>query len=159
MTHIYMKFTNLDVCTINASKFRNGGTSIKATKYKNQIYTQLQKYIQDMDNFRAAFEAIPDKNKELYLTVDILVPRSDFRTKEGSISIKSIDLDNYLKLLIDSVMDSRHHNETRAKLDFVVQKLNINDKYITRITASKRENPNLSAKPKTKDITFLLKIV
>jgi len=159
MKYIYMKFTNLDVCTINASKYRNGGTSEKARKYINQIYTQLQGYIKEMNAFRAAFEVIPDKDKRLHLTVDVLVPKDDFRTKSGCISIKSIDIDNYLKLLIDSVMDFRHHNETRAKLNFVVQKLDINDKYITRLSASKRENPNLSAKLKTKDIIFILEIV
>ena len=154
-----MKFTNLDVCTINASKFRNGGISIKATKYKNQIYTQLQGYIKEMDAFRAAFEAIPDVDKELHLMVNVLIPASKYKTKCGGISIGSIDLDNYLKLLIDSVMDFRHHNETRAKLNFVVQKLDINDKYITKIIATKAANPDLSVDPKTKDIEFILEIV
>ena len=157
MKKIIINLENLDVCTINASKFRNGGATLKARTYTYQIYHQLLAYKDQMDKFRSTFNALPKRKKKLHLKVKILVPFHKYFTKDGDINIHSIDLDNYLKLLIDSVMDNRHHGEYHKGAKINVEKLDVNDKYIVKLMASKDANPNPSEEKWT--IQFHLKIV
>ena len=67
----------------------------------------------------------------LHVTLCFYIPREKFYTKEGKISRRSTDLDNCIKLLLDTVFDPRFFK--RELFNF-----NIDDQFITDLAPIKR---------------------
>ena len=157
MSKITLELYDLRVCTVNNARYRNGNRTREARDYSDDIHTQLHQYRDKIEKFRKKFSNLPDNYKALHLDINILVPQGKFYTLKGAISRKSIDLDNYLKLLIDAIMDSRYDNRYIKSLGTEVMNLDMDDKYIVSMFAQKEENPN--AESKLWDISFTLEIV
>lgn len=102
-------------------------------EWGDKILVQLYRIKKDIEIFRAQFD---DKNEAVSISLNFKIPKDKFYTKEGIISLRSNDLTNVEKLLVDILFDSRFND--RHLNDIKVINFNINDKLIVDLTSSKR---------------------
>lgn len=142
MTTLILELYNITVCTANNARYRDGSRTLAARVYMNDIHREMvYNHTSDIQEFKRQWDKVDDKDKELSLDIEILVPKGRMRTKQGVISRKSIDIDNYIKMLIDAAMDSKYHMRKLLKSDRDIITLEIDDKFITSLNVCKRENP------------------
>ena len=142
MNTLTLELYDITVCTANKARYRDGSRTTAARKYMNDIHREMvYNHTSDILAFKRKWEVIKDIDKELSLDITILVPQGRMRTKQGVISRKSIDIDNYIKMLIDAAMDSKYHMRTLDKSAREIITLEIDDKFITSLNITKQENP------------------
>ena len=115
--------------------------------------SQLQAYSEELNALSKAFK--PTKHS-LALSYHFKMPKDEFYTKKGHISLRSQDLDNILKLITDCLCNKKYttkkwlqqklkgQRESRlykfaSKIDSL-NNLLIDDKFITKIVAEKSAN-------------------
>lgn len=99
----------------------------------DDILIQLQRYQKEMTAFRDNFDIATNA---IQISLRFLIPEGYYYTNLGTISMRSKDLTNIEKLLVDLIFDERFH--LRSVGDIKVQNLNINDKLIVDLYSSKR---------------------
>ena len=126
--------------SVNSAFYRNRQRTQKTRLWSKSIHDQLSspKLKKEIERFTRAFSPLKHC---IRLTIEFYIPREKFFTKKGYISRKSTDLDNCLKLLIDTVFDPRFFK--RELFNF-----NIDDTFIQTIIASKHAADKHSIKIK-----------
>lgn len=147
---------DIDVCTANKARYRNGNRTKEARAYSESVHREMYKVKEQVTKFSKYFNDLPENLKDLELIINILVPQGKMYTKQGYISKASIDIDNYLKLLIDAVMDARFNGREFRHGDYDIVNLDMDDKFITKLVVDKSENPNPESKKW--DIQFILRL-
>jgi hypothetical protein len=126
--------------SINKAYYLKSYSGKSATKIRtkecrewgDRVIDQLQKYKKEMELFRDGFN---EKQHALHIELDFCIPVSKFYTKTGHISIASSDITNIEKLLVDLLFDERFNG--RSLNSQIVENININDKFITKMVSSK----------------------
>jgi hypothetical protein len=117
--------------------FKTGAPTKVRTKecreWGDRVLSQLESYKQKLLDFKAQFN---EETHALRLELMFLIPRSHYFTKEGKISIRSCDLTNVEKLLVDVLCDDRF-NDRMLNGNKIVN-LGINDKYIIELLSEKK---------------------
>lgn len=116
----------------------NGGSAQKIrTKecrdWGDAIMLQLQNYCKEMKEFKETFD---EKSDAIEINLIFFIPKDKFYTKTGTISLRSNDLTNVEKLLVDILFDSRFNGRMVNGLQ--TYNLDINDKLICTLTSKKR---------------------
>ena len=127
-------------CSVNSAYYRNKIRTQKTRNWSQSIHNQLSEpsLKKQIEAFTASFKPLKHCLK---LSIEFYIPREKYFTKKGHISRKSVDLDNCLKLLIDTVFDPRFFK--RELFNF-----NIDDTFIQTIEASKHPADKHSIKLK-----------
>lgn len=121
-----LNFPGVKACTANKMKAPcviNGHLSMRPTKeynkFKRQINDCLMAYKYNMFKFETNFSPY-----EHFLSVTIAyeLPMKELITKKGTISKKSIDLDNTFKTLIDTVFKGFNDLDDSAICEIYAQK-------------------------------------
>jgi hypothetical protein len=121
----YLKSYNKGAPTkIRTQKCRDWGDSILLQMVK--IKDKLLKFKEEFD----------EKEDAISIELVFYIPKDKFYTKKGDISLRSNDLTNVEKLLVDIIFDSRFNN--RYVSDTKVLNLDINDKLIVDLSSKKR---------------------
>ena len=120
---------NSPPCSVNSAYYRNKKRTQKTRKWSENIHKQLSEPMlkKKIEAFTKAFNPLKHCIK---LTIEFYIPREKYFTKKGYISRLSTDLDNCLKLLIDTLFDPRFFKRDLFNL-------NIDDQFIQTIVASK----------------------
>ena len=133
---------NSPPCSVNSAYYRNKIRTQKTRKWSKSIHDQLSEPTlkKQIEKLTKAF----NKHKHcIELTLEFYIPREKYYTKKGYISRFSTDLDNCLKLLIDTLFDPRFFK--RDLFNF-----NIDDTFIQTINASKHPADKYATKIKVK---------
>ena len=127
---------NLDIkpFSINAMYYGDGRTKTQAARdWSYQIFHRLSQeaIAKSLAELRSYFET----DKHSY-QVDFVVtyPKDKFYTKKGSISARTMDLSNWEKPLIDLIFLPKYFDKEPP---YGCKNLNIDDKYITKLSSSK----------------------
>lgn len=83
-----------------------GGRSVlskEARQFKKAMKEELFRYRRDVVEF---VRSLPNDQIALEARYVFYVPKKDFFTKQGNISARSIDVDNYAKSLNDSIFEA-----------------------------------------------------
>ena len=133
-----MKYTftiNCPPFSTNKAYYRNRQLTQEARKWREEFLYQLQSVnIQQLLlKFRSQFQP---KQHGIIVKYDFYYPQSILLTKKGEISRRSCDLTNIEKLVQDNLFDARFNG--RIIRDKTILNLNLDDKYITRLSSSKR---------------------
>lgn len=117
--------------------FKTGAPTKVRTKecreWGDKVLSQLEQYREALKLFKQSFNEDTDA---LRLELLFLIPPSHYFTKEGKISIRSCDLTNVEKLLVDVLCDERFNN--RELNGHKILNLDINDKYIIELLSEKK---------------------
>jgi hypothetical protein len=140
--------------SINKAYYLKSYGSMSATKVRtkecrewgDKILFQFEKYSNDFKQFKECFNEDTDA---LRIELTYNIPRDYYYTKEGKISLRSCDLTNVEKLLVDILCDERFNG--RYLNGNKILNLNINDKYITELFSEK--------KPSDKEYKIIIKII
>lgn len=116
-----------------------GGRSTKKIRtqecrdWADKIFVQMYKIKDQISAFSNQFN--PDNNA-ISISLIFYIPTEKFYTKQGNISLKSNDLTNVEKLLVDVLFDKRFHG--RYLGDITIVNFNIDDKLIVDLKSAKR---------------------
>lgn len=114
--------------------------STSCTKFEKSILGYLNKYATDINIFRNSFNP---KNEALHLEIIMYVPKEEFFTKAGTVSLTSIDASNALKMLEDTIYKAMGINDG-LNLKVSSEKRPINsDEWLTLIMITKVEKPKI----------------
>ena len=121
---------NNSPCSVNSAYYRNKVRTQKTRNWSESIHAQLTapSLKKSIESFRKAFK--PSKHS-LSVTLCFYIPHEKFYTKAGNVSRRSTDLDNCIKLLLDTLLDPRFFK--RDLFNF-----NIDDQYVTDLPTMKR---------------------
>ena len=116
--------------SVNSGYYKNRTRTQSTRKWSLDIHDQLSDPLlkQNIERLREGFNPL---SHSLSVTICYYIPHDKFYTKKGNISRKSGDLDNCIKLLLDTVFDPRFFK--RDLFNF-----NIDDQFITDLPTKKR---------------------
>lgn len=120
--------------SINASTYRDA--SIKTAEFRNwasQIFYQLNtdENLKKMKNIRENFD---ESRHSIKLEICAIYPRSEFITKNGILSSRTIDVTNFEKLICDLIFDRQYFDKPNP---YGVKNCCINDKHVTEMVSKK----------------------
>lgn len=133
---------NNEPCSVNSAYFKNRVRTQKTRNWSKSIHDQLSEPMLKKKIEKLTKQFNPLKHC-LELSIEFYIPREKYFTKKGYISRFSFDLDNCLKLLIDTLFDPRFFK--RELFNF-----NIDDTFIQTIKASKHPADKYATKIKVK---------
>jgi hypothetical protein len=121
--------------------YGKGSTTKIRTKecrdWGDSVLMQLQAYRSEIANFVKAFDETKDA---ISVKLVFNIPVKSFLTQKNMISLRSNDLSNVEKLLIDIIFDERFNNRSLNGLDMF--NFNINDKLIVNLNSTKQPTVN-----------------
>lgn len=107
----------------------------EAREYRTEFLHQLNKgKIGALKAFNTMFN--PSEHY-MVLKFDVEVPEDIFWTKDGNISMRSGDVDNYLKLIIDFTCNDKYYDDDTRLLGPCFN-LGVDDRFITDLSVKKR---------------------
>ena len=136
---IELKLHSNPISTNSAYYKRNNSFNETSRKWRANFFSQLQSDFNQLQIKRLYKHFTPDKHM-LKVCFTWHQPIDVILTKAGTLSLRSMDVDNCLKIPTDCVFDAKYNDKwlslrkaTEQKLykDFkTLSNLNINDKYI-----------------------------
>lgn len=136
MTELFV-LQNLKPLSVNMSYSNVGRSRVKsqdAIRWYAEVFFQLKmlENQQKLERLRSYF----DYNKHaISVRLTAYYPRSQFVTKEGRISAKTIDITNWEKSIIDALLLSKFHER---ELPNGAPNMNTDDKYLLEMQSRKR---------------------
>lgn len=136
---IKLKLKSSPISTNSAYYKRNKAFNENSRKWRATFFAELMKdsNMVQMEKFKAAFD---QKKHMLRVCFTWFQPLDVLITKSGHISLRSMDVDNTLKIPTDCVFDSKYNQkwlsirsggEKKLYKDFsTLKNLDINDKFI-----------------------------
>lgn len=121
---------NNSPCSVNSAYYRNKVRTQKTRNWSDSIHKQLSSpsLKKEIESFTKAFKPLKHC---IEVSLIFYTPHDKFYTKKGNISRKSMDLDNCIKLLLDTLLDPRFFK--RDLFNF-----NIDDQFVTDLPTYKR---------------------
>lgn len=98
-------FTDLKPISINSAYYRNRKITEKARIFRSKFLIQLQSQLSTLKEIQDKFDPLKHC---LAFSFTFGIPNEYFFTKKGTLSHRSQDLDNCLKLIIDFVCNTRY---------------------------------------------------
>jgi len=92
--------------------------SDKYNEMKDDVFWQMQSFTASINDFKRSFNKF---EHSIEFTLAVYMPHDEFYTKKNMLNIRTLDIDNSIKGLVDSVMSV----------------IDIDDGYIKTISASK----------------------
>jgi Holliday junction resolvase RusA-like endonuclease len=100
-------FHNFTPVSVNSGYFRNRSLNDDSRKVRARILRELTlQYSSNLNKFRSQYDP-----KTMALSVSMTFYRSVFFNKNGTISIRSKDLDNCIKITQDALFNKRYTDE------------------------------------------------
>lgn len=130
---------NIKPYSVNSMYYGDARTQRSEFKdWTYQVFHELSnaKNLAAMKAIREAFNS--DKNS-FKIRIVAYYPESVFRTKDGRISARTVDLTNFEKPLIDLIFDKKFFDRPHP---YGVQNINTNDAYITEVHSYKKAGPS-----------------
>ena len=100
-----LKFKGVKPISINSAFYRNRKLTEKARLYRRDILTQLQSQLSILTPITKEFNPLKHC---LSVSYTFYIPNEYFFTKKGTLSHRSQDLDNCLKLLTDFIFNTKY---------------------------------------------------
>lgn len=120
--------------SINAAFYGDARTKTASVReWAAQILHQLNsaENVEKMKRLREYF----DENKHsIKLEICAIYPRSEFITKAGILSSRTIDVTNFEKLICDLFFDRQYFDKSSP---YGVKNLNLNDKHVVEMNSKK----------------------
>lgn len=134
--------------SINDAYYRAGQLKKEARVYRYDVLKQLLAFKDQIKEFRDyTLPLIEESGHALQLSIVHNIPEGLFFTKSGQISMRSGDVDNLLKLLIDFLFNARYcafleHMGPKPQFElaggYLTYNIGIDDRFIQKIETIKR---------------------
>jgi len=148
MKTISLTIPNIKPVSINRAYYkRNKQLTKESRAYRTQFLQSIQNNLEDMLKFNKSFDKATDA-LEIELTYQI--PFKKFYAKQGHISRLSGDVDNYIKLTLDFLLNEKYFDVDDRLEDQKCYNLGIDDQFITQITAKKEPADDWAIKIRVK---------
>jgi|GEM_PF-4298577 len=132
-----MTLEDVEVCSTNQLTYGRGQYTTKARRIRDDYWEKLTDYALRMKIFKKNFDRLDPEMQAISLELTYMWPRSKiFRAKDGGLSRRAGDVDNSLKLLIDSIFNTKYSGRA-LKTGVNVQTLEIDDQYIWELISRK----------------------
>lgn len=105
---IKLYFKDIKPLSVNAAYYRNRKFNEKARQFRAKFLTQLYSQIQVLKPIKDSFD--PTRHCLVY-SFKFYIPNEFYFTKAGKLSHRSGDLDNFLKLIIDFLSNTKYNSD------------------------------------------------
>jgi len=137
------RISNVKPCSINKAYYKTKKVlTIDGRRYRKRLLCTISKskeIVEELMRLRLAFD---DTKHALRIYIIYYIPRHEYYTQEGKISMRSGDVDNYAKLTTDFLCNSKYIGHKFPEIDTDIQNLGIDDRYIVDYDSSKRPSHN-----------------
>lgn len=121
--------------SINASYYRDARIKTSEVKeWSAQIFHRLNT-VENIEKMRQIRESFDDQRHSISIEIVAIYPRSEFITKSGILSSRTIDVTNFEKLLVDLFFAEQYFDKPSP---YGVRNICLNDKHIVHMVSSKK---------------------
>lgn len=129
--------------SINSAYYKAGQFKTETRLYRSQVLRQILQYRDNIEAFKKQmYKKLKTNQYALNMRIEHLVPEDIFYTKDGKMSMRAGDVDNYTKLLQDFLTSHKYSSENINKPFFLDAdersiSLDIDDRFIQSSKATK----------------------